>query len=152
MTYSRFAFSIAVLFLSCSTLAAADQKTYVGSKACKECHEAEYQNYFKFSKKASSYDSIRIMESKLTKEEFRSCFECHTTGYGQPGGFVSEKQTPELKNAGCESCHGPGSVHAASSDPDDIRASLTLEDCNHCHSSDRVEAFDFKPLLFGGAH
>jgi hypothetical protein len=29
---------------------------------------------------------------------------------------------------------------------------LTMEDCTRCHNSERVEAFNFKPVLFGGAH
>jgi hypothetical protein len=142
----------AVFVVFCSGAALAGEKTYVGAQACRECHAGQYENYTKFSKKASSFESVRIMESKLTREEVRTCYECHSTGYGKPGGFVSEKETPGLKNAGCESCHGPGSVHAASGDPADIRADLSLEDCTGCHNSDRVEAFDFKPLLFGGAH
>lgn len=132
--------------------AGAEPGTYVGSDACRECHAQEYDNYTKFAKKASSFDSILVMKSKLTDEEYRSCFECHTTGYGKPGGFVSAEKTPELKNAGCEVCHGPGSIHAETTDPADIVTNLSIDDCKRCHSSDRVNAFDFKPLLFGGAH
>jgi hypothetical protein len=88
----------------------------------------------------------------LSNQEFRRCLECHTTGYGQPGGFRSEEETPHLSDAGCEVCHGPGSRHVETASATDIRGSLTAADCESCHSAERVEAFDFKPLVFGGAH
>lgn len=144
-----------IIFLLLLTLgidAGADEKTYIGSAACGQCHEQEYENFTTHSKKAASFESIKKMEKKLTPEEYKGCFECHTTGFGKPGGFVSESRTPELKNAGCESCHGPGSLHAETEDPDDIIADLSMSDCTTCHNENRVVAFDFKPLLFGGAH
>ena len=130
----------------------AKEKKYVGAKACKACHEKEYSNYISFAKKAKSFGSIKKMEKKLTLDEYRTCFECHTTGYGKPGGFESEEKTPDLKDAGCEVCHGPGSLHMDGGDPALIIRDVTMENCNTCHSKDRIEAFDFKPLLFGGAH
>ena len=132
--------------------AMAQEKIYVGSAACKECHEDEYEKFIRFSRKAHSYQSIKKMETRLTPEEFASCFECHTTGYGKSGGFVSEKETPGLMNAGCEVCHGPGSLHVDSQETEDIKVDLPVDDCLGCHNSDRVEVFDFKPLLFGGGH
>lgn len=144
-----------VIFLWCFGLLGqglADEKKYVGAIACKACHEKEYSNYMAFAKKGKSFESIKKMEKKLTSDEYKTCFECHTTGYGKPGGFESEEKTPELRNAGCEVCHGPGSLHVDGGDPDMIIRDISLENCNTCHSTDRVEAFDFKPLLFGGAH
>lgn len=133
-------------------LAAEVEKTYVGAKACGQCHEDEYEHYEKFAKKAHSYEHIQSMRKGLTEAEFRGCFECHTTGYGRPGGFKSEQETPELKNTGCETCHGPGSLHVETEDPEDIKANLTDEECNRCHNSERVQAFGYKPLIYGGAH
>ncbi|MFK4764023.1 cytochrome c family protein [Desulfobaculum sp. SPO524] len=132
---------------------AAQEKTYVGSKACAECHPEQYDNFMRHAKKATSAHSIKIMSSDLTEEEERGCYACHTTGYGQPGGFVSFEETPELGHAGCEVCHGPGSVHVEwGGDPDQIHGSLSIEDCEHCHNEERVGAFNFKPMLYGGAH
>jgi hypothetical protein len=128
------------------------EKTFVGSKACQDCHEDEYEKFRTFAKKAHSYDSIKVMKKGLTEAEFRTCFECHTTGYEKPGGFRSEHETPDLRNTGCEVCHGPGSLHCETEDPEDIEGSLTAEECERCHRSDRVEAFDYKPLIYGGAH
>jgi len=140
------------LFLIFSGGLFAEERVYVGAKACGECHPREFANHMNFSKKAASFGSIEVMKPKLTAIEYNECLSCHTTGYGKPGGFVSETETPELKNAGCEVCHGPGSLHIESGDPDDIDHDLTMEGCIVCHNPDRVKAFDFKPLLFGGAH
>jgi hypothetical protein len=133
--------------------AESDVSTYVGSKACSDCHEKEFSNFNKFSKKAHSDRSVKIMSKKLTKAELESCFGCHTTGFGRPGGFKSFSETPDMGNAGCEVCHGPGSQHVDSGgDPSLIKGKLSLQDCEYCHNQDRVKSFNFKPLLYGGAH
>ncbi len=125
---------------------------YVGSEACKDCHAKEYESYSRYSKKAHSSQSVKTMAPKLSPEELRSCFACHTTGYGKPGGFESFEKTPALADAGCEVCHGPGSIHAASGDPADIKAKLAMSECEACHNAERVKSFNFKPMLFAGAH
>ena len=127
-------------------------KTYIGSKACGECHEEEYDKFTKFAKKSHSFQSVKKMARGLTSKEIRRCFECHTTGFGKPGGFLSEEETPHLKDAGCEVCHGPGSLHAETEEAGDIRGSLSSQDCETCHSSERITAFNYKPLVYGGAH
>jgi hypothetical protein len=145
---------LAFLIVVCATAWAQNPKPigYVGSDVCKDCHENEYESFNAYAKKAHSYESIRVMKKGLTEAEFRKCFECHTTGYKQPGGFRSEEETPKLKNAGCEVCHGPGSLHLKTQEGKDIKGSLTAKDCDVCHCSERVEAFDYKPLIHGGAH
>lgn len=130
----------------------AEDKVYVGSETCADCHDAEYESFRAHSKKAHSYASVVTMRKGLTEAEYQECLQCHATGYGQPGGFVSEKETPQLQNLGCESCHGPGSLHADSGDAYDIIGDLAPEDCERCHNPERVANFKFKPLLFGGAH
>ena len=127
-------------------------KTYIGAKACSDCHDEQYASFQKYSKKWKSYASITKMKRGLTQAELQDCYSCHTTGYGKAGGFISEQETPELKNAGCEVCHGPGSLHAQSEDPDDIKGSLSIKDCESCHNEERIGAFNYKPLIYGGAH
>ena len=130
----------------------AENVAYVGSIACADCHAKEYETYVRFAKKAHSFKSVQIMAPKLAPDELRECYGCHTTGYGRPGGFKSPEETPHLADAGCEVCHGPGQAHAASGDPALIKRRLTIKDCETCHNADRVAAFNYKPLLFGGAH
>lgn len=130
----------------------AAQALYVGAAACESCHEEQYASYQKNSRKAHSWRSILKMRPKLTEAELRGCYACHTTGYNKPGGFVSFEQTPELSNVGCESCHGPGSAHAESGDAAAIRRTPKLDECLVCHNAQRVENFNFKPMLYHGGH
>lgn len=128
------------------------QKTYVGSDKCAACHQQEYDRFKAHSRKAQSFKNIVLMKKGLTQDEFDRCLECHTTGFGKPGGFRSEQETPNLKEAGCEVCHGPGSLHIQSSDPKDIKKDISPLVCAGCHNAERVESFHFKPLMHGGAH
>jgi len=125
---------------------------YVGSLVCRDCHPEEYENFMSYAKKSTSFQSIEKQMKHLTPDEIKQCYPCHTTGYGQPGGFVNTEETPHLKNAGCEVCHGPGSEHARTGDPATIIANMSKKDCEICHISERVKAFKYKPLIHGGAH
>jgi hypothetical protein len=129
--------------------------TYVGTATCAGCHDKEYTNFSKYAKKAHSDRSIKIMAKKLSPEELKECYACHTTGYGQPGGFVSFEKTPDLAHAGCEVCHGPGSAHVDAAGKKDLikgKGRMNVKECEKCHNSERVSNFRFKPMLFGGAH
>ncbi len=137
----------------CGGVGIAEKGAYVGSKACKDCHEEQYTTFMKFAKKAKSDHSVQIMASDLSPEEIRSCYPCHTTGYGQPGGFKSYQETPDMGHAGCEVCHGPGAAHVeGGGDPTLIRRKMSMKECEVCHNAERVKSFNFKPLLHGGAH
>ncbi len=125
---------------------------YVGSDACKDCHEKEYNSFMTYAKKSRSFESIERVRKGLTEEEIKGCYLCHTTGYEKPGGFVSPEKTPYLKNAGCEVCHGPGEFHVKTKGAHDIKRRMTMKDCEVCHISERVKAFRYKPMIHGGAH
>ncbi len=126
--------------------------TFVGSKKCADCHVEQYERFMEYSSKAKSDLGVRLLAPKLTDKELRECYECHTTGYGQPGGFVSFEKTPDLGHVGCESCHGPGSEHAWTGNPADLAVRVSLESCRPCHEDERVRAINFRPLLHAGAH
>jgi len=153
--YTLFAFTIilfAYIDLTSSLAETEGIPKYLGSLACKPCHEKEYRNFVTHAKKSTSFKSIERVKIELTEKELRGCYYCHTTGYGKPGGFISPEKTPHLKNAGCEVCHGPGEFHVKEKDPSFIKKGLTAEDCEVCHTSERVRAFRYKPLIHGGAH
>jgi len=87
-----------------------DGLEYRGSKSCKPCHEYEYE---KWSSKAHAhaYATLERDRSQYDPE----CVVCHVVGGDYESGFVSEaKSSEDLKNVGCENCHGPGSEHIES--------------------------------------
>lgn len=87
---------------------------YVGSKACARCHPKAFEIWQK-SLHAQAWHSLeersRIEGWQATRHP--SCVGCHSVGYGERSGFAGERATPQLTAVGCESCHGPGSVHVA---------------------------------------
>jgi hypothetical protein len=79
---------------------------YVPDKRCYLCHKEQAKSHIK-DKHANSFKSL----TDNNQEDNLKCLICHTTGYGKPGGFVDKRSTPELKDVGCQACHGPGSAH-----------------------------------------
>jgi hypothetical protein len=133
----------------------AEEKTansYVGSAVCQPCHEEQHATFTNHARKNHSYDSILKLAKGLTTAEIQECYVCHTTGYGEPGGFVSVEKTPELKDAGCEVCHGPGKMHAETQDPQYIVRKVTIGVCQKCHIEERVQSFRYKPVIHAGCH
>jgi hypothetical protein len=90
--------------------------TYVGSEACAICHKdhGDAGAVWSASKHANAYAALEKFAKKPSLRQFDGeCIRCHTVGYDYNSGFVDAVKTPNLKNVGCESCHGPGSQHAA---------------------------------------
>ncbi|MDL2291371.1 cytochrome C [Desulfovibrio sp. OttesenSCG-928-F20] len=139
-----------LLVVPCRALAA--ENAFVGAGACESCHPDQFTNFNHNSRKVHSWRSIEKMSPKLTADEIKECYACHTTGYGQPGGFTSFAETPHLANVSCEACHGPGALHVESGDIADIRNTPDVESCTVCHNAQRVENFNFKPMLYHGGH
>ncbi len=122
---------------------------YVGTESCKFCHQKQYENFTKYSRMSHSFVAVEKMKNKITPEELKGCYECHTTGYGKKGGFVSVDKTPHLKHTGCEVCHGPGKRHVETKKREHIIGKLTTKTCEPCHTEERIKAFRFRPLLRG---
>lgn len=81
-------------------------QTYVGTKECAACHFEQFMTW----KTTLHAKGFEILPAKYRGDD--SCLKCHTTGHGQPTGFTSLQQTPNLVGTACEACHGPGSKHA----------------------------------------
>jgi hypothetical protein len=86
------------------------QPKYVGSQRCKSCHSEAYE-VWQNSKHAHAYQTLVNAKHPSLRQYDGECIVCHVTGFAYKTGFMEEQNTPNLKDVGCEACHGPGSAH-----------------------------------------
>ncbi|MFH1370133.1 MAG: multiheme c-type cytochrome [Planctomycetota bacterium] len=122
-----------------------DNLQYVGSKSCKLCHDYEYEKWLTSSQvfihglpKQPSPDS-RHADAFATLEKVGSdydpeCVICHVVGMQFQSGFISPEKTSDLKDVGCENCHGPGSDHLSSLGA--VETSGPMSTCTDCHNTE----------------
>jgi hypothetical protein len=118
---------VLVLIIASSGTVQAQEKeespaySYVGTKGCKKCHIKQFKSW-NATKMAKAYDILKPGERAEAKAKAGldpqkdytkdpECLPCHTTGYGEPGGFVSLEESPQLVGVSCEMCHGAGSEY-----------------------------------------
>jgi 2',3'-cyclic-nucleotide 2'-phosphodiesterase (5'-nucleotidase family) len=114
----------------------AKQAVYAGEKVCKTCHLAEHK-VWAASHHGRAYDTLR----KINKAFDPECLVCHVVGFNLAGGFISELDTPNLKNVQCEVCHGPGRDHASA--PQAGFGNRATEACKNCHVKNHSPRFNF---------
>jgi hypothetical protein len=128
--------ALAVVVLACTSLMADDGKNeYIGdsAKRCVLCHKEQVEAWQEWDI-AATFD--RLEGEERTDE---ACIACHVTGYGEEGGFVSEKETPELMHVQCEACHGPAGNHMKAPLTDKEKKRETInghpgeDNCLICH-------------------
>jgi len=106
-----------------SASASAGEYAYVGAKKCKACHLKQYKSW-EATTMAKTFDVLKPGERAEAKTKAGldpatdytkdvTCLPCHTTGYGEEGGFVDIETTPTLAGVGCEMCHGAGKGYLA---------------------------------------
>ena len=134
---------------------------FVGSQKCKECHEGSYKTWLK-TPHSQAWETLKS-KTNPPRTFDPECISCHVTGWNTTqffpydSGFQSEKETPQLINVGCESCHGPGEKHILAEKGKDVVLQKKLEDamiltkeqaekrhCFTCHDGDNSPDFDFK--------
>ena len=167
--------------LAWSTLSLAGAPEFVGVEGC-NCHKTEVKDWTE-STHGKAFD--QLLASKRDRKQNKAlkdlgidykkdfdkdekCLPCHTTGYGQPGGYSLQNEKAELKGAGCESCHGAGSLYRVlhkEKDETFTKAEAAAmgeiyppneETCRKCHDnndsiftakSDPKYGFDFKKRI-----
>lgn len=112
--------------------------SFVGTDECSTCHKEERAVWDK-TDHAKAYATLE----KQFVEYNLECVGCHVTGYDRPGGSTVT-HVEKLKNVGCETCHGAGSLHVKSpTDKSLIRVKPDLQSCvSECHHPPHVEGFD----------
>jgi hypothetical protein len=164
-----------------STVASGGEHDYVSSKKCKGCHLKEWKSWAE-TKMAKSFEILKPGERAEAKKAAgldpdkdyttdETCLPCHSTGYGEAGGFTDIEGTPDLAGVGCEMCHGPGGTYLESQymslkNKEYKKADLvavgmvgevTVEQCQGCHNTDSPfvgsdYVFDFEANKETGTH
>lgn len=120
----------------------AGQAGFVGNEACRECH-AEAFPVWEESKHAHAYATLE----QVGKNFHLDCVKCHVTGYERPGGVCRIDKVEGRKDVGCESCHGPGSLHVEDPSADNVVTTNEPKDCIGCHDPENSPHFEFKAYL-----
>lgn len=107
-----------------------------GNAACKRCHVQDCVGWEQ-SKHSAAWTNLKEHHSDVDSY----CQQCHVTGFGLPGGFVSRLQSPSLTAVGCESCHGPSSAHAAQ--PSLRTPFIARDQCTKCHDPENSPKFAY---------
>ena len=112
---------------------------FSGSEACGVCHESEHETWT-FTRHATAFDTL----VKHGADSDPECIGCHVVGYGQPGGFVGARESADLENVGCESCHGRGGPHLS---PGFVSAGNYEPACGRCHDQKHSLGFEYTTFL-----
>jgi 2',3'-cyclic-nucleotide 2'-phosphodiesterase (5'-nucleotidase family) len=140
MTQLYEAYNAEVEELFMATLAAKrkqkQNRVYATDQTCLTCHSNEHATWSKTGH-SRAYAALQEVNKSFDPE----CLACHTVGFGQPGGFISEIDTPELKNVQCEMCHGARLEH--SQNPQGGFAKEANAACGRCHVKKHSPKFNF---------
>jgi hypothetical protein len=126
------------------------EAAFVGNASCEECHAEAFEVWGK-SKHAHAYETL----ASQGKQYHLDCVGCHVTGFEKPGGVCRVDKVEGRKDVGCESCHGPGSLHAAEPSDANIVAKPDQALCVTCHNPENSPHFDFPtylPQILGKGH
>ncbi|MGV7220054.1 MAG: multiheme c-type cytochrome [Nitrospinales bacterium] len=113
-----------------------NSNVYATDLVCASCHPDEHKIWSE-SRHGRAYNTL----IKANKSFDPECLVCHTVGFEKSGGFVSEIDTPKLKNVQCEVCHGSGVKHAESPQPG--FGKKAKDACKMCHVKNHSPKFNF---------
>ena len=140
MTQLYDAYNAEVEELFMATLAAKRQqkqnRVYATDQTCLTCHSKTHDIWSKTGH-SRAYAALQEVNKSFDPE----CLICHTTGFGKPGGFISEIDTPDLKNVQCEMCHGARLEHTQN--PQGGFAKEANAACGKCHVKKHSPKFNF---------
>lgn len=116
---------------------------YAASSACISCHSAEFARWLGTSH-AGAWQSLVGREGATENPE---CVGCHTTGFGEPGGFgaLSPANLRRFKAVQCEACHGPMAGHPEN--PAVHARPMGPARCTGCHDPANSPGFDYDSYL-----
>jgi hypothetical protein len=126
------------------------RSVFAGSYSCSGCHAKEF-NQWKSTKHAAA---MRVLEAKDNGLPARrpDCVKCHVVGFDKPGGYDITQPRWDLRDVGCEACHGAAAGHVAARQQGlkenfGLVRSPSKDTCVSCHNADNDPNFDYAKYL-----
>lgn len=121
--------------------AAGGGAAYVGGDGCVQCHVPQHEKW-QVTPHSRAYQTLVQKGSQYAVE----CLVCHTTGYGEPGGYSPlQKERSVMINVQCEACHGPASRHEGAKRG--VMRNGGRQVCIGCHTEKNSPHFDYDAYL-----
>jgi hypothetical protein len=115
---------------------------YAGTESCVPCHRTAAAVW----EQSAHSRAFASLDAKMAGAD-PNCLGCHTVGFGTASGYQRRLQGSRLAAVGCESCHGPGSLHVeqrlAGKDHAFKFRPLAAGDCKQCHHGEFSPPFDW---------
>jgi hypothetical protein len=118
-----------------------------GSDRCRDCH-ADPHSAWLASKHSTAWKSLEKTGSHVDAY----CQQCHTTGFGLPGGFESVRRSANRQSVSCEDCHGPSSAHVEDPTVATPFAKQSQHRCDRCHDRENSPQFAYEDYWPKVAH
>ncbi|PKN50128.1 MAG: hypothetical protein CVU58_02205 [Deltaproteobacteria bacterium HGW-Deltaproteobacteria-16] len=116
-------------------------ENYAGSTACTSCHAPQFAKW-RATQHATAYDTLEAKGQQFNVQ----CLPCHITGPAAQTGQEMLALAHDLRQVGCESCHGPARAHTRQ--PAAAKAGQpTMDTCLRCHSGEHDDRFNFSEAL-----
>ncbi len=119
---------------------------FLGSARCAGCHPTQTAQW-RTTAHAHAWQTLVDDKRQLDLD----CYSCHVTGAFHPQGVTHPTAAGELKNVGCEACHGPAKGHPSQAGV--VTKSPDAAVCTQCHDGDRDEGrFSFDDYIMRVRH
>ncbi len=119
--------------------------SYVGSQSCVECHPAAGKAW---AASGHAHAFAALVERDADADP--NCIGCHTIGFGTASGYRRKLGKFSMTDVGCESCHGPGNLHAAERKAGGEVLTkmrpLGAGDCQKCHFGEFSRPFSYEKV------
>ncbi|MEN8140504.1 MAG: UshA-like (seleno)protein [Thermodesulfobacteriota bacterium] len=114
-------------------------KKYLGSRGCKPCHSEIFTAW-----QETAHARAMASLTRKGQEKNMKCVHCHVTGLEAETAQLAQSLPADLRQVGCEACHGPGRSHGLA--PDKVKMAGTVKEsrCLQCHSAEHDDDFNFQ--------
>ena len=116
-------------------------ENYAGSTACTSCHAPQFAKW-RGTQHATAYDTLEAKGQQFNVQ----CLPCHITGPTAQTGQEMLALAHDLRQVGCESCHGPGRAHILQPATAKV-GQPTMDTCLRCHIGEHDDRFNFAEAL-----